>query len=120
MSQLPLGNWEEIVMLAIRRIGQGGYVPLADVREALQDCLEREIAAGHLYTTVHRLEGKGLLSSFKKKSVRKNGVRQRLDYCLTVQGDQTLHEANRLRLAVQVLEPAPCEAKRGAEDEQDS
>jgi PadR family transcriptional regulator PadR len=56
-----LGTFEQVVLLAVLRIGEGAYPPL--VRKELEERLGRSISRGSVYVTLDRLEDKGLLES---------------------------------------------------------
>src|SRR5207344_308217 len=54
-------TFEQAVMVAIVRLGAEGYG--RRILNDVQERLERDVAAGAVYTTLDRLEAKGLLSS---------------------------------------------------------
>jgi DNA-binding PadR family transcriptional regulator len=56
-----LGDFEQLVMLALIRIGQGAYGMI--VRREIEERTGREVSLGAIYATLDRLEGKGLVSS---------------------------------------------------------
>jgi DNA-binding PadR family transcriptional regulator len=56
-----LGKFEQIVMLAILRLGEHAYG--VSIRAEIAACTGRESSPGALYTTLDRLEDKGLLTS---------------------------------------------------------
>jgi PadR family transcriptional regulator PadR len=60
MRNLP-GEFEQIVLLAILRLKDGAYgVP---IRAEIQKGARRSVSIGALYSTLDRLEAKGLVSS---------------------------------------------------------
>jgi PadR family transcriptional regulator PadR len=60
MRNLP-GEFEQIVLLAILRLKDGAYgVP---IRTEIQKRARRSVSIGALYSTLDRLEAKGLVSS---------------------------------------------------------
>jgi PadR family transcriptional regulator PadR len=60
MGRFQLGEFEQRVLLAILRCSD---LPTAvDVRRELERVLEREVSRGAFYTTLERLEAKGLLT----------------------------------------------------------
>jgi DNA-binding PadR family transcriptional regulator len=62
MSDIPvLGEFEHIVLLAILRLGDKAYG--VTIRNEIHACTGREPAPGALYTTIDRLEDKGLVTS---------------------------------------------------------
>jgi PadR family transcriptional regulator PadR len=57
----PLGEFEQIVLLAILRLGDNAYG--VTISAEITACTGRVPAPGALYTTLDRLEDKGLLNS---------------------------------------------------------
>ena len=57
----PLGEFEQIALLAILRLGDDAYG--VSIRAEIAARAGREIAPGALYTTLDRLEEKGLVAS---------------------------------------------------------
>lgn len=60
MGRFQLGEFEQRVLLAILRCGEDAAA--ADVRRELERVLDRDVSRGAFYTTLERLETKGLLS----------------------------------------------------------
>ncbi len=56
-----LGEFEQIVLLAILRLGDNAYG--VSIRNEIAECTGREPAPGALYTTIDRMEEKGLAQS---------------------------------------------------------
>jgi DNA-binding PadR family transcriptional regulator len=56
-----LGEFEQVVLLAILRLGDGAYGTA--IRQEISACTGRDPAPGALYTTLERLEEKGLVNS---------------------------------------------------------
>ena len=56
-----LGEFEQVVLLAILRLGDRAYG--VTIREEIRDCTNREPTPGALYTTLDRMEEKGLVRS---------------------------------------------------------
>ncbi len=62
MPGLPtLGEFEQVVLLAILRLGDRAYG--VAIRDEIRQRAGREPAPGALYTTLDRLEDKGLITS---------------------------------------------------------
>jgi PadR family transcriptional regulator PadR len=55
-----LGEFEQIVLLAILRLGEDAYG--VSIREEIVACTGRKASPGALYTTLARMEDKGLLT----------------------------------------------------------
>jgi DNA-binding PadR family transcriptional regulator len=62
MRHVPLGEFEQIVLLAILRLGQSAYG--VTIRREIAVCTGRQPAPGALYTTLERMEQKGLVESW--------------------------------------------------------
>jgi DNA-binding PadR family transcriptional regulator len=58
---LSLGEFEQVVLLAILRLAEDAYG--VAIRAEITACTGREPTPGALYTTLDRLEDKGLVSS---------------------------------------------------------
>jgi DNA-binding PadR family transcriptional regulator len=56
-----LGDFEQLVMLALLRLGEGAYGMI--VRREITERTGREASLGAIYATLDRLESKGLVSS---------------------------------------------------------
>ena len=54
-----LGEFEQLVLLAVLRLGEEAYAP--EVARDLEDSIGRSVTRGALYSTLNRLESKGLL-----------------------------------------------------------
>lgn len=88
-----LGVFEQIVLLSVLRLGDEAYgrSVLRDVEEKLRD--NRTIAAGAVYTTLDRLETKGLLASELGAGTAERGGRRRRFYRITSSGSRALNDA---------------------------
>jgi DNA-binding PadR family transcriptional regulator len=74
-SEQTLGEFEQIVLLAILRVGEDAYgVP---IRAEIEACTGRDPAPGALYTTLDRLEAKGLVTSRMGDPTPQRGGRAR-------------------------------------------
>jgi len=58
---VPLGEFEQIVLLAVLRLGDNAYG--VSIRSEIAAHTKREPAPGALYTTLDRMEQKGLIQS---------------------------------------------------------
>jgi len=58
-TPLPLGEFEQLVLLAILQLGPDAYG--VGVGRRLEDDIGRGVSRGALYTTLDRLEDKGLV-----------------------------------------------------------
>jgi DNA-binding PadR family transcriptional regulator len=79
-----LGEFEQVVMLAILRLGEDAYG--VKVSAEITTCTGREPAPGALYTTLDRLEDKGLISSRLGDPTPQRGGRAKRYFTLTAHG----------------------------------
>jgi DNA-binding PadR family transcriptional regulator len=76
MSALPvLGEFEQIVLLAVLRVGDGAYGPR--ILQEVRTSGSRRVSRGALYVTLARLEEKGLLHCRSAESNPARGGRPR-------------------------------------------
>src|SRR4030095_8312392 len=89
MSQTPaLGEFEQVVLLAILRLGPEAYG--VTIRREIAACTERDPAPGALYTTLDRLEDKGLVTSRYGDPTPERGGRAQRYFTLTAPGVRRL------------------------------
>src|SRR5918912_3310643 len=65
-TDVPLGSFEEQVMLAVLRTRDEAYG--MNVRREIERVTEREVAIGAVYATLDRLEAKGLVASGRART----------------------------------------------------
>lgn len=86
-----LGEFEQIVMLAVLRLGDGAYgVP---IRTDIERRTGRRVTVGALYATLDRLEAKGLLHSWFADPTPQRGGRSKRYFKLMPQGVRALAES---------------------------
>jgi PadR family transcriptional regulator PadR len=88
-----LGTLELAALLAVVRLGDGAY-GLA-VRHDLSERAGRDYSVGAIYTTLQRLEDKGLLTSRASEPLPVRGGRSRRHFRLTGAGARALRDAER-------------------------
>jgi PadR family transcriptional regulator, regulatory protein PadR len=93
MSTATLGTLELATLLAVSRLRDQAY-GLA-VKRDLAARTGRDYSAGALYTTLQRLEDKGLLTSRHSDPLPIRGGRSRRHFTLTGAGARALREAER-------------------------
>jgi DNA-binding PadR family transcriptional regulator len=59
MPPAYLGEFEQLLLLAVLRLGSEAFGP--DIARELEARADRSVSRGHLYTSLDRLEDKGLL-----------------------------------------------------------
>src|SRR5688572_14907255 len=79
-----LGEFEQVVLLAILRLGEDAYA--IPVREEIVSRTGRAVARGALYTALERLEAKGCLRSRMSAPLAERGGRSRRYFTVTQLG----------------------------------
>ena len=79
----PLGEFEQMVLLAVLCAAQNGDAYGITVYDELTTRTGRRVARGAVYMTLDRLEKKGLLSSFLTPPTAERGGRARRCYRAT-------------------------------------
>lgn len=99
-----IGEFEELVLLAILRQGENAYgVP---IRQALEEATGRSISVGSLYTTLSRLEEKGLVQSRVGEPTTERGGRAKRYYEVKGSARSTLGEVEAARKRLKTFKPA--------------
>jgi DNA-binding PadR family transcriptional regulator len=98
MSQDFLGEFEQMVLLSIMRLGSGAY-GLA-IRDELASVAGRMPSSGSLYTTLDRMEKKGLVESTPGERTAERGGRPRRYVHVTPQGQALLARSRTTLLAL--------------------
>jgi DNA-binding PadR family transcriptional regulator len=96
MPPLPLGEFEQLLLLAILRLGPEAYG--VTIARELEEQARRRVSRGALYTTLDRLEGKGLVRWKLAPGTRERGDLPKRCYTVSARGiaalrasHQTLH-----------------------------
>ena len=98
MPDIYLGEFEQMVLLAILRLSDEAYaIPL---REEIEARTGRNVARGALYTALERLETKKCLRSTMSDPLPERGGRSRRYYRLTPAGLAALRESRDAWLAL--------------------
>jgi len=104
MPPAYLGEFEHLLLLAVLRLGDEAYG--ADIARELDERAGRGVSRGHLYTSLDRLERKGLLRwTLAAGTAIRDGLPRRL-YAVTPAGLaalRTAHEA--IRRMTRGIEP---------------
>lgn len=98
MSQEHLGEFEQMVLLSIMRLGDDAY-GLA-ISAELERVAGRTPSSGALYTTLDRLERKGLVASRAGERTRERGGRPRRYVRVTPEGRAQLARARHTLMAL--------------------
>ena len=88
-----LGEFEQVVMLAILRLADDAYG--VSIRNEIAECTGREVTPGALYTTLDRLEHKGLVKSVVGDPTPQRGGRAKRYYKITRTGLSAVKQSQR-------------------------
>ena len=93
-----LGEFEQIALLAIIRLGQNAYgVP---VRREIENRTGRSVTVGALYRTLDRLEGKGYVTSWFSDPTPERGGRSKRYFRVEPPGIRALNVSHRELMAM--------------------
>lgn len=84
MPDIYLGEFEQIALLAILRLGEEAYA--IPVRQEIEARTGRDVARGALYTALERLEAKKCVRSRMSDPLPERGGRSRRYYTVTPAG----------------------------------
>lgn len=90
-----LGNFEEIVLLAIMKLGSEAYG--AKIRQKISEATERDVSIGAVYATLDRLERKGYISSWQGEATPERGGRAKRYFQVKGAGVLALNNTNAAR-----------------------
>src|SRR6266498_678418 len=90
-NQNSLGEFEEIVLLAILRLHENAYG--VNIRREIETETERTTSVGAVYTTLERLEKKGYISSRQGEATAERGGRAKRYFQIEGAGAEALNQA---------------------------
>lgn len=88
-----LGDFEQLVLLGVLRLGEDAYG--ARIRQEIHERSGRDVSINAVYTTLDRLEAKGLLRSWTGEPTAQRGGRRRKFYAVQAAGVTALRHAYR-------------------------
>ena len=99
-----LGEFEQLVMFAVLRLGGEAYG--TSIREELKTRADRDVSPGAIFTTLKQLEGRGLVTSSYGEPTAERGGRRKRFYQLSGEGRRALARSLRtLQRMARGLEP---------------
>jgi PadR family transcriptional regulator PadR len=87
-----LGEFEQLVLLALARLGEDAYG--VTIRDTLLERTGREASFGAIYSTLRRMEQKGLVVSTMGEPEAVRGGRAKKFVALTPRGKAALRESH--------------------------
>lgn len=110
-NTINLGDFEQILLLAILRLEETGAYGVS-IRNEIATHTRRNPTPGAIYTTLERLESKGLVTSETGEATAERGGRAKRYYSVTKPGRQALREVqtdyNNLMKGLQLLRVFTC------------
>jgi PadR family transcriptional regulator PadR len=95
-----LGDFEQLVLFGVLRLEDQAYG--AAIRQEIHARSGRDVSINAVYTTLDRLESKGLLRSWIGEPTAQRGGRRRKFYAPTASGVAALRQAYRAFTAMSV------------------
>ncbi len=110
MTHQGLGDFEQMVLLAIAHLGGEAYgIPIV---EEIERRTGRSVARAAVYITLRRLEEKGFVSSWMSDPTPERGGKARRYVTLTSDGARALRDARQVAERMwQGLDPASLRAR---------
>jgi PadR family transcriptional regulator PadR len=91
MGELILGEFEQLVLIALIRVGHDAYgVTIAD---DITERSRRQVSLGAVYKTLERLETKGLVSSRIGEPTAERGGRRKKHFKVLAAGQRALKQS---------------------------
>lgn len=94
-EKVYLNDFEELVLMAVARLGEDAYG--VKIRRTIEEVGERFISIGAVYSTLDRLEEKGLVSSWQGAPTAERGGRAKRFFKVEDTGLQAIRENQRVR-----------------------
>lgn len=88
-----LGEFEQLVLLALLRLGNGAYG--ANILREIRERTQRDVPIGSVYVTLARLEKKKMVVSYIGDPSPERGGRRRKHYILNDPGQRALGRSHR-------------------------
>nr|WP_295931536.1 helix-turn-helix transcriptional regulator [uncultured Dyadobacter sp.] len=95
MRRSDLGEFEEIVLLAVAALSPGAYSVM--IAEELEKETGQAVSTGAVHAALQRLEQKGYLSSALGEATHERGGRRKRLFTLTNHGGKVLSDARNVR-----------------------
>jgi len=93
-----LGDFEQLVLLGVLRLGDEAYG--AAIRQEIHARTGRDVSINAVYTTLDRLESKGLARSWVGEPTQQRGGRRKKFYALRPAGTAAVRQAYHALMAM--------------------
>ena len=105
MNDARLGEFEQLVLLALVRLGDDAYG--VAVQREIRRRARRTVSLGSVYTTLTRMESKGIVASRLGDPTPERGGRRKKYFAILPAGRRALHASLRaLRTMTRGLDPS--------------
>jgi len=94
MSAINLGEFEQLILLTMLRLGPEAYG--AAIQAEIETTAERTVSISAVYTTLDRLEAKGLVRSHVGDPTPQRGGKRKKYYVIAPAGTRALRDAYEL------------------------
>lgn len=91
MPDVTLGEFEQLVLLALARQGEDAYG--VSICQDITDRTGRDVSLGAVYKTLERMEDKGLVQSRVGEPTAERGGRRKKHYRLMASGQRALRQS---------------------------
>lgn len=91
-----LGEFEELVLLCVRRLGEEEAVG-SSIQAELAEEGGREVTLGAIYAALDRAQRKGFVDSWLGEPTPVRGGRAKRHYAVTPEGEEALRESREIR-----------------------
>jgi PadR family transcriptional regulator, regulatory protein PadR len=95
MKRTYLGEFEEVVLLTVAVLGEGAYG--VAITDELDRQTGRSVSISAVHAALHRLQEKGMLSSYMGEATAERGGRRKRLFGVTALGSRTLHDIRAVR-----------------------
>jgi len=95
MKKTKLGEFEELVLLAVIVLGTDAYG--VQIKKELEKRMEEKLSVGSIQSALKRMEEKGFLQSEFGEATGKRGGKRKRIYEATPHAHQTLKEIKEIR-----------------------
>ena len=90
-----LGEFEELVLLCVRRLGADAHS--VAIQQALAEHAGREVMLGAIYAALDRAQRKGFTESWLGEPTPTRGGRAKRHYSVSARGEEVLSESRSVR-----------------------
>ncbi len=104
MKKTKLGEFEELVLLAVAALQQNAYG--VEIKRELEDRLSDKLSVGSIQSALKRMEEKGFLTSEFGEATQKRGGKRKRIYTATPYAHRVLAELKEIRAGLWSAIPA--------------